>query len=231
MSTFLSEDVIEVPPLSLREIERRAGEVRGLLAALAGTTNPALPWAELVDRHLPRAGLLFYPASEAELRDCEAATDPSGDGAIHILMRPELYESLTDAGPRGNRARATAAHELGHAVLHVPYIRKQRGLGREKALVRVARARLEAFRDPEWQAWAFAGCLLIPRASIQALGDCSPAEISRIHGVSAQFTAAHMARLKLPPPQPSRAPLGASLLLARRAQTTNAKSHRARQIP
>lgn len=224
MSQLLLEDVVEVPPLSLRDVERRAAEIRGLLVSLTRAPGPALPWDELVDRHLPRAGLLFYPASSAELEDREAATDPSGDGAIHILMRSELYESLTDPGPGGNRARATAAHELGHAVLHVPYLRKQRG--QSQPLTRVSRAQLAPFRDPEWQAWAFAGCMLMPRASIQCTTG-TLAEIARVHGVSAQFAGAHFARLRLPVGGVE-ARDGPPLLLARAAQPAIARARRAR---
>jgi|GEM_PF-1268928 len=228
MTQLFAEDVIEVPPMSLRDVELRSAEVRQLLVSLTRCGGPALPWDELVDRHLPRAGLLFYPASSAELEDREAATDPSGSGSILILMQAKLYESLTDPGPGGNRARATAAHELGHAVLHVPYIRRQRGESRP--LVRVTRSQLAPFRDPEWQAWAFAGCLLMPRASIHASRGMTLAEAARAHGVSASFAQAHCARLRMP--------LGlteemgeAPLLLARPAQTTIARGHRARKCP
>lgn len=238
MSQLLSEDVIAVPPLSLRDIERRSAEVRALLVSLTRPEGPALPWDALVDRHLPRAGLLFYPASGAELRDCEAATDPSGETSIHILMRAELYEALTDPGPGGNRARATVAHELGHAVLHVPYIRQQRQQGHEKALVRVTRAQLAPYRDPEWQAWAFAGCLLMPRGSLESMQGRSLVDVARVHGVSTQFAAAHCARLKVPVgatepderasrPSPGRT-VEAPLLLARRSQTSIARTPRAR---
>jgi hypothetical protein len=224
MSQLLNETVVEVPPLSLKDIEQRSAEVRDLLVSLTRAAGPALPWDELVDRHLPRAGLLFYPASVAELEDREAATDPSGEGAIHILMRPELYEALTDPGPGGNRARATVAHELGHAVLHVPFLRRQRG--QAQPLTRVSRAQLAPFRDPEWQAWAFAGCLLMPRSLLVAtrkpLG-----EVARAHGVSSQFAAAHYARLRLPVGG-AEARDGPSLLLARAAQPAIARARRVR---
>jgi len=224
MSQLLSEAVVEVPPLSLKDIERRSAEVRALLVSLTKAVGPALPWDELVDRHLPRAGLLFYPASSAELGDREAATDPSGEEAIHILMRSELYEALTDAGPGGNRARATVAHELGHAVLHVPYLRHQRGQARP--LTRVSRAQLAPFRDPEWQAWAFAGCLLMPRSGLETC--CKPLpDVARLHGVSAQFAAAHYARLRLPVGGPD-ARDGPPLLLARAAQPAIARARRVR---
>lgn len=219
----LTEDVVEVPPMSLREIEQRTAEVRALLVSLTRASGAALPWDELVDRHLPRAGLLFYPASAAELEDREAATDPSGDGAIHILMQSKLYESLTDAGPGGNRARATVAHELGHAVLHVPYLRKQRG----RALLRVARSQLVPFRDPEWQAWAFAGCLLMPRESLRSMQRLALSEVARAHGVSAQFAAAHYARMRLPV-GPVDEVYDAPLLLARQAPPAIARGRRAR---
>lgn len=225
MSQLLAEDVIEVPPMSLRDVELRSAEVRGLLVSLTRASGAALPWDELVDRHLPRVGLLFYPASTAELEDREAATDPSGEDSIHILMQSSLYESLTDPGPGGNRARATAAHELGHAVLHVPYIRRQRSLS--QVLARVTRAQLAPFRDPEWQAWAFAGCLLMPRASLQAMRGSSLVDVARAHGVSTQFAAAHYARLRVPvgiQKEPDEAPL----LLARSTQTAIARSRRAR---
>ncbi|MCS6898511.1 MAG: ImmA/IrrE family metallo-endopeptidase [Myxococcales bacterium] len=224
MSQLLNETVVAVPPLSLRAIEERAAEIRALLVALTKVSGLALPWDELVDRHLPRVGLLFYPASAAELGDREAATDPSGEEAIHILMRPELYEALTIRGPGGNRARATVAHELGHAVLHVPFLRRQRG--RAQPLTRVSRAQLAPFRDPEWQAWAFAGCLLMPRSQLAAIRK-PPEEVAQLYGVSIPFAVAHYARLRLPVGG-AETSLGSSLLLARAAQPAIARARRAR---
>ena len=51
MSQLLSEAVVEVPPLSLKDVERRSAEVRALLVSLTKAMGPALPWDELVDRH------------------------------------------------------------------------------------------------------------------------------------------------------------------------------------
>lgn len=174
------------------DIEQQATRVRKLLEFLSEVKGASLPWIDLVEIHLPQFGLLFYPASTAELGDCEAVTDPSGVDAIHILVESQLYESLSDPGSGGNRARATVAHELGHAVLHVPYLRRIRAQG--QPWLKVSRTHLESSRDPESQAWAFAGCLLMPR-SLLSTTQGAFTELARVYGVSHSFARAHMARL------------------------------------
>jgi hypothetical protein len=65
-----------------------------------------------------------------------------------VLIAQDVYDGAVDG--RG-RDRMTMAHEFGHALLHGD-VRLARRMGNDD---------VEAFRDPEWQAKAFAGELLV----------------------------------------------------------------------
>ena len=67
-----------------------------------------------------------------------------------IMIRPEIYHRAV-AGY--GRDRMTLAHEVGHLLLHTE-VQLARRVGADP---------IEVFRDPEWQAKAFAGELMIPR--------------------------------------------------------------------
>lgn len=71
---------------------------------------------------------------------------------------------------------STMSHELGHALMHVPVLRKfgrqqvfeQKGKnGGEVNLYR--RKDLKPYEDPEWQAWRFASAVLMPREAISEM--------------------------------------------------------------
>ena len=68
-----------------------------------------------------------------------------------IKVREDVYERAIDGY---GRDRFTLAHELGHFLLH------------HREHIRLARlengSKIEAFRDPEWQANTFAAELLMP---------------------------------------------------------------------
>ncbi len=72
-----------------------------------------------------------------------------------LILREDVYEGACN-GQR--RDRMTAAHELGHALLHA-----------DVALARRIDKEVKTYEDPEWQAKAFAGELLI---SSQHIGGC-----------------------------------------------------------
>jgi Zn-dependent peptidase ImmA (M78 family) len=60
------------------------------------------------------------------------------------------------------------AHETGHAVIHVPEFRMKRALLRsihdkKHPSLRLHReANVKIYMNPEWQAWRFAGAILMP---------------------------------------------------------------------
>lgn len=65
-------------------------------------------------------------------------------------------------------ARSTMAHETGHALIHVPEFRLKRALlrsihNKKHVSLRLHReANVKIYMNPEWQAWRFAGAILMP---------------------------------------------------------------------
>lgn len=187
------EDDFRVPPMGWDSIER-------VVDAFAQEVSPAhldtpgkLDLAAIVDGGLESMGIEFYPARHAELTNAEAVTAPNDDGGATILLRDELFRAVRDGGSSEVFARSTVAHELGHAVMHVRHIRASLRTG-ALGLKRTSRSDLPHFESAEWQAWAFAGCLLIPRRTIGAMVGQPLREVAATYGVSSAFLAKHLRR-------------------------------------
>lgn len=86
-----------------------------------------------------------------------------------IRVRQDVYTGVCADNPRD---RFTLAHELGHLVLHADH-RLQR---------MAAPINVKAFQDPEWQANAFAGELLMPLHIYRRLK--TPEDACTVFGVS-----------------------------------------------
>lgn len=88
-----------------------------------------------------------------------------------IRLREDVYDGAIAGKPRD---RLTMAHEIGHYFLHtkerISFARNRGGSGE-----------LPAYRDPEWQANAFAGELLAPPHIIRNM---SVTEVMHYCGVS-----------------------------------------------
>jgi hypothetical protein len=141
-------------------------------------------WAEVVRRlsgdiDNARFDIVRFVELKLPLLDEEASfviTDDLGPG-VHgctdvkarcIMMRPEIYNrAVTGHG----RDRMTLAHEVGH-LLHTEV----------QLARRIGGGPIEPFRDPEWQAKAFAGELMVPH-SLYPNGK-HPAEVAVLLGVS-----------------------------------------------
>ncbi|MDO5674803.1 MAG: ImmA/IrrE family metallo-endopeptidase [bacterium] len=67
-----------------------------------------------------------------------------------IKIREDVYEGACEGK---GRDRMTCAHEIAHAILHTNTLISARDYGK-----------LERYEDPEWQAKALAGHILIPDA-------------------------------------------------------------------
>lgn len=84
------------------------------------------------------------------------------------LVDKTLYESDTPVAQR--RFRATVAHEVAHCVLHLPILNFQSTTSLKYCeLYRADRNSIKPYVDPEWQAWKFAGALLMPKERILEL--------------------------------------------------------------
>lgn len=91
---------------------------------------------------------------------------------IHISAIEVLEEVYTRACSGSGRDRMTLAHELGHLILHTDVSLARRDDGQI----------IRAYEDPEWQAKAFAGELMIPLDVFRTLKD--PEDAPNIFGVS-----------------------------------------------
>ena len=118
-----------------------------------------------------------------------------------VLIRAELVDD-----PSNERyARSTIAHEMGHVILHMPLLRelsKDITFGQKKeeqGLNLYSRKVLKPYKDPEWQAWEFAGALLMPEPAIQAMINkgMSPSQMAGIFNVNTVFMKLRMRNLKM----------------------------------
>jgi len=199
MSDFLNERVPRVSPLSLRSIEFLAAHCVADFAPERAREPGPQDLVKFTDVYLRDRGILFYPASLRELPHQYASTDPAGNGEIVVLMREDKYERLGDKGPQANHARSTATHESGHAILHVPYIRRVRALAPVTGtLNRVERQRIPAFEDPEWQAWVWTRAFLMPRRAFLAVAHLSEFDVARLFNVSPALVHQRKRDLRLP---------------------------------
>jgi hypothetical protein len=200
MSSFLEEEVPPVNPLGVAAIEELGRCFLEQLAPEMFERPQPLNILELVDTRLPSFGIHVAPASREELGDRAGATDPRGDGEITILVSEEIWKALESTAPKSHYARSTISHEIGHAVLHVPVLRRR--LLVQNVLARTQRSNLRAYEDPEWQAWMFAGAILMPRAAFRMLQDNETGllveTVSSTFEVSTGMVVSHLRRLKWP---------------------------------
>ncbi|HKU75688.1 MAG TPA: ImmA/IrrE family metallo-endopeptidase [Pyrinomonadaceae bacterium] len=114
--------------------------------------------------------------------------------------------SASLAEEESNLFRATVAHEIGHAILHVPQFRRKKQLLRfvdnddmDVGLRMYREDEIPLYENPEWQAWRFAKALLMPvPAVVKACQlNYSIEEMSIDFGVSVKFTRSRLKELKL----------------------------------
>lgn len=201
---LLSERVIAMPPMSMGMLEGLADEVLEVLQPGMLTDPGALDVMTLIDE-LPMHGIDVYPVDPREIGAREGVT-MAGDGRrTTILICREAWHQLVDGGRIAHRARATFAHELGHAILHGRELRRLER-GRETGAItlnRVRRRELRPFEDPEWQAWAFAGCILAPRRAIQMVKARNMVALTLTFEISTDMVRSHLRRLRMQLPYSS----------------------------
>lgn len=154
-----------VPPRSWDDIDAITDRLRLQLGLV---DEPFFPVVDVIERVLDQK-LNFF---RFEVCDChemgtaEGLTCPKG---TFIALREDVYEGAIGGD---GRDRFTAAHELGHRVLHtnVPLARA------------TSSGRVDAFKRSEPQANQFAAGLLMPRKFFQR-SDTTMIVMAR-HGVS-----------------------------------------------
>jgi Zn-dependent peptidase ImmA (M78 family) len=195
MSDFFGETVFAMPPLSLEYLEALGETVVSTFQPEALFTPQPIKVREWIDDLLPRFGIHVMPASYEELGERVAVTYAAAEAESEILVSPWIYENLADE-ERPHFARSTVIHELAHAILHVPLLRN-RSDGSGELTTRLERRRLAEASDPEWQAWALAGAILMPRRTIAMLPDRSPRWVADVFFVSQKFAEVRLERLAL----------------------------------
>jgi hypothetical protein len=195
MSDIFGETVIAMPPLSLKHLELLGETVVATFQPAALVEPQPIRVREWIDHLLPRFGVHVMPASYEELGNNVAVTYAAGESESEILVSPWIYDNLAEE-ERPHFARATVIHELAHAILHVPVLRNRAEFSTETcASIRVERKRLREENDPEWQAWALAGAILMPRRAIMMLGHPSRSSVADAFFVSEKFAAMRLERL------------------------------------
>lgn len=172
---------IRVGPQSYGAIEEAAASVRRIV-------NPELNAAgqvsgehlfERIDSIRVRGTPLTYGVKDAEeIGNTEALTSylPDSD-RVAIFLATRVYQALCAGQPR---ALFTLIHELGHAVLHLPFLKVARML--PHGLARGGSH--PTYEDSEWQADAFAAAFLMPASEIDERRLRTPEQVQETFGVS-----------------------------------------------
>lgn len=196
------DEVLEVPPLGMETAEELGEAILSIYQpeALEGPT--CLDTGSWIERRLPPTGVHVYPRDDAEMPDMEGYTD--ADECTHderiIVIRESYWDEAFAGGRRAHRAKSTVFHELGHAILHIPYLLRRRAAAKapgELALRRAAWREVPAFKNAEWQAWAIAGSVAMPRRTLAMLPRVTVEIVAEVYGVSHSFARSHLKRLKI----------------------------------
>lgn len=141
-------------PLSRKDIRMMARKIRLLEGCLGKLYFDIINFLEIT---LPKIdeSFTFSVGTMWEMKDCHGLTYPDRN---EIQIREDVYErALVNSG----RDRLTMAHELFHLLQH------------QKENISFPRIRdngeIPAYKDPEWQANAFGGELLIPHNLIKGM--------------------------------------------------------------
>lgn len=185
-----------VPPMSWYDIGRRADTLLARVYPEVLRKPQPVPIDDFLEQELRKIFSFEYEVQD--LRGDEGRVDPVDR---LVILDVATYDGLQ----RGEgRARFTTAHEIGHVELHSKYFQKILRDGRKPMQLR--RTRIEPFRDPDYQADAFAGALLMPTHHMIRLvaEGKETAELAEIFSVSKQ--AAQVRKAKLPLFLPKKAP-------------------------
>jgi Zn-dependent peptidase ImmA (M78 family) len=100
--------------------------------------------------------------------------------------------------------RSTIAHETYHALVHVSEFRRKKAIltsihGKDHSLRMYRESEVKPYMNPEWQAWRFAGAILMPEPGFKKLiaEGLSVTEISNIYEVNPSFVRNRMRMLKI----------------------------------
>lgn len=147
------------PGMSREAIERRAEAILHEFQPSVLSGKEPFFIEHFVDLHLENIAHV-----QPDYRDL-----PSGIYGLTDQNEMVIDLSLMESPYSRPFLRSTMGHEIGHAILHVPVLRR---VGRDQVFEQKTkdgevnlyrRKDLKPYEDPEWQAWRFAAALLMPR--------------------------------------------------------------------
>lgn len=156
-----------VRPLSTVKIREKASIVRNVF----DYDVKYFPIVEFLENIMPKIFKDFYIEVNPieEMGNCHGLACPTENC---IKIREDVYERAIKGY---GRDRFTLAHELGHFLMHQPENISFARTGIDN--------KIEAYRDPEWQANTFAAELLMP---YELINTTNPNEIVEEFGVTYQ---------------------------------------------
>lgn len=165
--------IVIAEPIQRNKLRALAAKIR----ELAGASDKLFfPIVQFIEHKMP----LLFPGFHHEIIPMEEW--PSNIHAVTeienkvIRIREDVYHGAI----RGlGRDRMTLAHEVGHYILLVT-----NGVNLYRSY---EGAKIEAFRDPEWQAKAFAGELLCPFNLIKGMAVPHIASTCGVSDEAAQY--------------------------------------------
>lgn len=206
--------VSEVAGLSLQDIEESADDFRAANFDLGAGDDRPVPIMDLY-KSLTGGPKLIIPLNNslrvwADAFDLAEGSNVEGETTYRAdrrLLQVRLRSDVWQLAEAGNpRARFSAAHELGHAILHHEKLVEGAGarLFRDGSIIpsQALRPGQKIYQSPEWQANSWASALLMPSeavtARIRKLGDWDDedAEIATAFGVSISAARVRLANLQ-----------------------------------
>lgn len=163
-----------VSPKSRMEIEQYACAWRDALGIAHSCQAPDI--IAVLENELPKlfSDFVLQVKEDRYMDGAEGYTE--FEPAPSIVLSDTAYES---AGSHKGRGRWTAAHELGHLVLHKSAVPFERATGTYTKMRQLA-----VFESAEWQANAFAAGFLLPEHLVRDFSDAT--EIADFFSVSRQ---------------------------------------------
>ncbi|MXZ08282.1 MAG: ImmA/IrrE family metallo-endopeptidase [Gemmatimonadetes bacterium] len=180
-----------------QEIDKIAQRVLGYCQPAAIKKPQVVDVEAIFEFLLPKLGIEsdYQPL---ENRGIQGYTDSENKVCV---VSAELADDPTAA----SYYRSTMAHEIGHAILHIPEFRRRRQkiiseqAKKDGILHRLPDTEIPIYRNPEWQAHRFAGGLLMPEAAVKkAIAMYRSHEIlSIVFEVTPAFVRARLKGLKM----------------------------------
>lgn len=155
----MNDTSIIVPPTSWATIEQYTHDLTKALYPQCHDAPQPFPIEDLVAFDLSDHFKIDFRVRDDLPVDIEGIVVPGKHGSRPRLdLAQSTYDGMIVGTPRD---RFTAAHEVGHAIMHAQYLTEAYSSGRHFGLYR-KKAEIPAFRDPECQANVFANRILVP---------------------------------------------------------------------